>query len=203
MSGYRLIIPTVVLASALSLVPAAMAQVGNLEDSILDLTPIVLDLTATVQDMKSNSVDVSADVRDKLARSGDIEVRLVGDDVILSVASDVLFDFDSAELSNKAQRSLTDVAEVLSDAPDGQITVVGHTDAKGADVYNLELSERRAMAVASYLKDHSVPDDRLSIEGRGEAEPIADNMIDGKDNPEGRAKNRRVEFVMPKSMLSD
>lgn len=203
MTGCRLILPACVIAGIGVFAPASMAQEGGGKATVLDLTATVLDLKATVEDLAGSSEDISGEVRDKLARSGDIEVRESGDDLILSVASDVLFAFDSADLSGEAQRSLTDVSEVLAGATQGQVAVVGHTDAKGSDDYNLELSRRRAEAVASFLKDHDIPGDRLRVEGRGEAEPVAENEIDGTDNPDGRARNRRVEFVVPKAMLAD
>lgn len=168
---------------------------------ILDLKPTVLDLSATVSDMVGESRDLSAKAQETLQRSGDISWRQSGDNFILSVASDVLFDFDSAALSPRAQRSLTDMAELIARAPNGEILVVGHTDSKGSDTYNLDLSLRRAKAVAAFLHDRGVASNRLRTEGRGKTEPVADNEMNGADNPEGRAKNRRVEFVVPKSML--
>lgn len=179
------------------------AQTSDTAPNILALEATVLDLVPTVQDMSAETQDISAEARDMVERSGEIEMREAGDDVILSVASDVLFEFDSAELSQQSQRSLSDVAALLSKATKEQVVVAGHTDAKGSNDYNLALSERRAEAVAKFLTDNGVSADTLKIEGRGEAEPVAENEIDGKDNPDGRAKNRRVEFVVPKTMLQE
>ena len=69
------------------------------------------------------------------------------------------------------------------------IKVIGHTDSKGSDAYNQALSERRASSVASYLLSQGLSPNKLTSEGRGESEPVADNATD-----EGRAKNRRVEL---------
>ena len=208
MTGFRSTFSALVFSASLFAAvtvsaSAVTAQDASLKGSTLDLVATVLPLTATIEDMKGSSTDLSDDVRETLARSGDIEIRASGDDLILSVASDVLFEFDSADLTTKAQSSLTDVAEVLAGTTEGGITVVGHTDAKGSDDYNLDLSERRAQAVAKFLTENSVAGDRLSIEGRGETDPVAENEVDGKDNPEGRAKNRRVEFVVPKGMFDE
>lgn len=78
--------------------------------------------------------------------------------------------------------------------------VVGYTDAKGDDTYNLDLSLRRARSVVTWLStDGTIPADRLTAEGKGEAEPVALNAgTDGTDNPDGRALNRRVQIVIPR-----
>ena len=72
--------------------------------------------------------------------------------------------------------------------------IEGHTDSIGSDSYNQALSERRAQAVKAYLVSKGISATRLSTEGKGESEPIADNTKNGRDNPEGRAMNRRAEL---------
>ena len=200
---HRIPLPALILIAGLFTATPGLAQNVGTQARILDLNPTVLDLLATVSDMHGESRDISAKAMETLQRSGDISWRQSGDNFILSVASDVLFDFDSTTLSARAQRSLTDMAELIARAPEGQILVVGHTDSKGSDRYNLDLSRRRAEAVAVFLQNRGVVSARLRTEGRGKTEPVADNEIGGADNPEGRAKNRRVEFVVPKSMLQD
>lgn len=192
-----------ILVAALAATPATSAGAQGTTAVILPLEATVLDLTATVDDMSGGVSAISAEAQATLGRSDDIAVRTVGDDVILSVTSDVLFGFDSAELSSEAKASLSDIASLILRAPEGKVMVVGHTDSKGSDAYNLELSQRRADAVAGFLEEADVPADRLTTEGRGEAEPLAANEVSGQDNPEGRAQNRRVEFVMPKTMLQN
>jgi len=131
----------VALSGAVPAVLPAIAQDLDLDldlDSnvvVLPLEATVLDLVATVQDMAGDTSEISAEVQETLRRSGDIEVRQSGEDFILSVASDVLFGFDSAEQSRPARNSLQDVAEVILRAYKGQVQVVGHTDAKGPDAY--------------------------------------------------------------------
>jgi len=193
---HRIPLSALILAAGLITATPGLAQNVGTQARILDLVPTILD-------MYGESRDISAKAQETLQRSGDITWRQSGDNFILSVASDVLFDFDSTALSTRAQRSLTDMAELIARAPEGQILVVGHTDSKGSDRYNLNLSERRAKAVAAFLQKRGVAAARLRTEGRGKTEPVADNEIGGADNPEGRAKNRRVEFVVPKSMLQD
>jgi outer membrane protein OmpA-like peptidoglycan-associated protein len=69
------------------------------------------------------------------------------------------------------------------------IKVIGHTDSVGSDEYNQALSERRASSVAAYLLSQGIAPSKLTSEGKGESQPLADNETD-----EGRAKNRRVEL---------
>ncbi|MCY1545166.1 Outer membrane protein A [compost metagenome] len=108
---------------------------------------------------------------------------------MLSDLGDVLFAFDSAELTSSAKDQLADVANRLISASLVGAKVIGHTDNVGSDLYNQGLSERRAQSVAGFLASQGVPADKLTTQGMGESQPVADNASD-----EGRAKNRRVEI---------
>lgn len=101
----------------------------------------------------------------------------------------VLFDFDKSNLTNEARKQLDAVMGRLKNANVVSIKVVGHTDSRGSDAYNQKLSERRAASVATYLVSQGLPSEKISTEGKGESQPVADNTTD-----EGRAKNRRVEL---------
>src|SRR3546814_6985323 len=126
------------------------------------------------------------------AQTAGITVRETADSVVIAVASDVLFDFDSAVLSGKAQGTLAEVADRLARTPRQPVRVVGHTDARGSAAYNQALSLKRARSVAGFLAQNGIQASRLNPEGRGESDPVAPNEIDGADNPGGRARNRRV-----------
>src|SRR5690606_7415521 len=102
-----------------------------------------------------------------------------------------------AKLSPKAQATLTDISSIINDSQVKMVKVIGHTDARGTDAYNQKLSRARAESVASFLVKEGVAQSRIKAQGLGETEPVAENEINGKDNPSGRAKNRRVEFVLP------
>lgn len=115
----------------------------------------------------------------------------------LTVQNDVLFDFDKAELRPDAARALERVAALIRDRRPRAVRIVGHTDSIGTEAYNQDLSERRARAVQRWLAAEGgggLPP--MQVEGRGESEPVAPNTIDGRDNPEGRQKNRRVEIFL-------
>ncbi|MCI0515575.1 OmpA family protein, partial [candidate division KSB1 bacterium] len=106
------------------------------------------------------------------------------------VLQGVNFETASDKLTPESFAILDGVIVGLKDNKDVQIEVRGYTDNKGADKYNQKLSERRAQAVMKYLVDSGIDSARLKAAGYGKKDPIAPN-----DTPEGRAKNRRIEFV--------
>ncbi len=128
----------------------------------------------------------------------DLDARVVGQEIRISLAADVLFDFDRAEVKPAAAASLGKVAAVIRSQPGATVRVDGHTDSVGDDAYNQKLSERRAGAVAHWLRQQeALGDIRLETHGFGETRPVAPNTRpDGKDDPAGRQKNRRVEIVV-------
>jgi outer membrane protein len=102
----------------------------------------------------------------------------------------LLFDFDSAELRPESITELERVVKFMNDVPFAATLIQGHTDSVGGDDYNLKLSDRRAKAVFDYLSSRGVDPARVKSEGKGEAEPIADNKT-----AEGRQENRRVMLI--------
>lgn len=98
------------------------------------------------------------------------------------------FRFDSAVIPAEAYEYLDTVGTVLHSEPGVAIVVEGHTDAKGADAYNMKLSERRAKAVEDYLvRKHQIPESRIHAVGKGKTEPLNSNPFD--------PNNRRVQFA--------
>lgn len=101
------------------------------------------------------------------------------------------FDFDKASLRPAAIDKLDHAVQVMNDNPTTRVSVEGHTDSVGSDVYNQGLSERRARSVFDYLTSKGIDSSRLTTVGYGEDRPIASN-----DTEEGRAENRRVDLVV-------
>jgi len=122
---------------------------------------------------------------------GDAEVRREGEGIIINFKEKVLFGFNSSDLGSSAQSNLDKLVNVLNRYPDTNIEVIGHTDAVGSDSYNQTLSERRANSVLSYIRSKNIASTRLKAKGMGKTDPVATNETD-----EGRAQNRRVEFVI-------
>lgn len=107
-----------------------------------------------------------------------------------SVIHGINFDFDSATIRSDSYTLLDALTAGLQASSASAITVVGHTSSEGSDEYNDKLSQRRADAVVGALVERGISVERVSAEGRGEKQPIADNATDA-----GRSLNRRVEIV--------
>lgn len=104
---------------------------------------------------------------------------------------DLLFETDRAELKGGAASNLGTLAAFLNRYPDRTVIIEGHTDSVGTDDYNVDLSQRRADSVRTYLMSQGVAASRLSASGKGEGSPVASN-----GNATGRQMNRRVEVVI-------
>jgi outer membrane protein OmpA-like peptidoglycan-associated protein len=113
----------------------------------------------------------------------------------IAISEQVQFETGTAVLRPDSDPVLSDVARILKAHPEiERVQIQGHTDDKGTDEYNRELSQRRAESVLRWLVEHGVAAGRLEAKGMGRSHPIADNATE-----EGRAKNRRVEFLISKS----
>jgi OmpA-OmpF porin, OOP family len=103
----------------------------------------------------------------------------------------ILFETGSAELSKQSLALLDHLIEVVQRCREASIEVAGHTDSQGSPESNLDLSKRRAEAVTSYIGEAGIDTSRITSVGYGESKPVASN-----DTQEGRAQNRRIEFVV-------
>ncbi len=126
---------------------------------------------------------------DELRRRG-ADVRSSSRGVVINLP-DILFEFDRANLTPEAHRTLGEISDVLKDVRGRTLAVEGHTDAVGSVTYNKDLSFRRAESVASELSREGVPRSQMRITGYGEGSPIATNNTEA-----GRARNRRVEVIV-------
>lgn len=102
------------------------------------------------------------------------------------------FELNSSKLKPESAGKLDELVQVLTDFPQSEVEIVGHTDSSGAADYNQMLSEKRAQSVAAVLADRGVDPNRISVSGEGESNPIASN-----ETREGRAQNRRVDITVP------
>lgn len=117
----------------------------------------------------------------------------VGNTSSVDLNADVLFSFGSAKLTATGRQVVDQTAATINSHVSGKtVAVVGNTDSKGSNAFNLKLGKQRADAVAKELRSQ-LPGVALKISSNGESQPIAANTkADGSDNPAGRAKNRRV-----------
>lgn len=130
------------------------------------------------------------DLEVALAGTG-AEVERQGDQLLVTMPSQVTFAFDQATIQPQFFPALNDVAATLQRYPSSYIDIVGHTDSVGSDTYNQQLSERRASAVAQYLISRGVNPARIQSYGMGERQPVASN-----ESEAGRQANRRVELII-------
>ena len=194
MAGLRILALFALLLCAPS---AALAQKYSMEDPIPPgATGKVLPLSGKVVELKGLASGVSGKAEALGAALRDLGAKTTKTEIRIELSSDVLFDFDKADLLPKAIPTLEKVATVLQSYPTSACTVEGHTDSIGNERYNQALSERRADAVRTWLAAHGVASP-MSTRGWGKTKPVAPNTFpNGKDNPEGRQKNRRVEIVV-------
>lgn len=114
---------------------------------------------------------------------------------VITLNDKVLFDFDKDVIRPDAGKVLDVLATALGKVPSSAMEIRGHTDAKGSDDYNQDLSERRAQAVLAALRERGSGTD-AAAHGYGESQPVAPNEVNGRDNPGGRQLNRRVEIFV-------
>ena len=142
----------------------------------------------TTTQIRENSIRINAlelDELDITKIKGPKEVTVVLDERSL------LFDFDKSIVKPQYYGILQNLKEYI-EANDYDVTIIGHTDSKGSDEYNIKLGMRRAESVKAKMLEFGVPASRIiGTETRGEKEPVATN-----DTAEGRALNRRIEFKL-------
>lgn len=129
------------------------------------------DLTPFIKDLYLTPIEVGVTVRLK----------------------NIYFDFDKTTLKSESFTELNKVVNFLNENASVEIEIAGHTDSKGSDEYNADLSQGRSQSVVDYLVSQGIPEYRLSAHGYGESKPI-----DSNDTDDGRANNRRVEFTILK-----
>ena len=129
-----------------------------------------------------------AELRAQLQGTG-VSVTRVGNQIILNMPSNITFAIDQATVQPAFNETLISVGLVLKKFNKTIVDVYGHTDNTGSEAYNQDLSQRRAVAVATILANQGIDQRRFYIEGKGESDPIASNA-----NETGRSQNRRVEI---------
>jgi len=148
--------------------------------------------TLTVSEELSEREYIIENIKTRLRENiPSVEVTSTDQGIVINVG-EILFKFDSDELTENASNDLNNIVDVLRDFPDRKIRVIGHTDSTGPEDYNLSLSLRRARRAALELKSRN-PDleGRITYIGLGESKPLASN-----ETEEGRRKNRRVEIII-------
>lgn len=167
------------------------APKGNYESEIADMGWYVLNASAEGYLNASDSVEVFNEETNPVIKDLYLNKIEVGVTVRLK---NIYFDFDKTTLKSESFVELNKVVDLLKTNPSVEIEISGHTDSKGSDDYNLNLSQGRSQSVVDYLISQGIESYRLSAQGYGETKPI-----DSNDTEEGRANNRRVEFTVLKT----
>jgi outer membrane protein OmpA-like peptidoglycan-associated protein len=159
-------------------------QIDREQDARLEAERKAADAEANMKSMQASLLNLAA-------------VKEEQRGVVITISGSVLFASDLATLLPDAQRRLDPVIGALLVDRSRNLVIEGHTDSRGSESHNLDLSQRRAETVRAYLIAHGYDSDRIQAHGIGRARPIADN-----GSPEGRANNRRVEIVVEPRKLS-
>lgn len=150
----------------------------------IDIDPSVFSIQAyTVGDMTRAIKNI------RIAEGGKkLYDRVVSDGKI--VTRGIMFDVNKASLKPESMGVINEIAALMKEHQDLKFSIEGHTDSDGDDASNLKLSEQRALAVKEALAGVGIDGSRMQVKGMGETTPVSDN-----NSPEGKANNRRVEFV--------
>ncbi|GAA2603811.1 hypothetical protein GCM10010411_42440 [Actinomadura fulvescens] len=193
------------MASAAALAVALLVTLGSPGMAgAAEADPVVPETSLRQSTFDLNTAEATLDVRAaeavfdiRLAESIQPleDERIEGGKVTVRLSSDVLFDFNKATLTAAAERRIRQLAPRLRGST-GTVQISGHSDAIGSPAYNLVLSRRRAEAVKAELRRVlGGADVTIDAAGFGETRPVAPNKIGDRDNPDGRAKNRRVDIT--------
>ncbi|HEY3130439.1 MAG TPA: OmpA family protein [Acidobacteriota bacterium] len=195
--GTKLLVLDTVLLVSFMTAPLAFGQKYKIDDAIppgatgkvLPIQGKVLEIKGLASGVAGKTEALGAALRELGAKTTDTEIHI-------ELPSDVLFDFDKADLRPQAIPALEKVATILRSYPTAACSIDGHTDGVGNKQYNQKLSERRANSVKGWLLGHNISNS-MTVRGWGAEKPVApNNNRDGSDNPEGRQKNRRVEIIV-------
>jgi outer membrane protein OmpA-like peptidoglycan-associated protein len=167
----------------------AQAQAQSAQAQAQNAQAAALDAQAQADLAKNATLAAQAQLAATQQQLADLQAKKTDRGMVLTLG-DVLFDTGQATLKPGADLVIGRLATYLTSNPQTKIMIEGHTDSRGSDAYNEDLSERRARAVADALTARGVSPDSVRTLGRGKAYPVATN-----DTPEGRQQNRRVEII--------
>ncbi|MEO0226313.1 MAG: OmpA family protein [candidate division WOR-3 bacterium] len=152
-----------------------------------DIPPDAYKLMIEVQDYSDQILDVNIGA----GVTTSLDIYMVKKGMVITLKG-IKFDFNKATIRPESAPILDEAAAILENNPEILVEIQGHTDNIGSRTYNMKLSQARAQAVVNYLTAiHGIDPNRLTAKGYGFSRPVASN-----DTEEGRAQNRRVDFVI-------
>lgn len=168
-------------------------ETGEYSTRLSDTAKYYLEVSAEGYFSLNDSVMIVGDIRADTTFYKEIFLKPI--EVGVSVRlNNIFFDYDKATLRPESYPELDKVVEFLQENPRLEVEIAGHTDDRGSDDYNRQLSQGRAEAVVKYLTDHWIESQRVNAKGYGESKPEVSN-----DTDENRQVNRRVEFTILKN----
>lgn len=196
MTPRRRLIVACALTFTATVAPALALAAGTVGSAQINASVLPLDVTNAVLPLDVTDAVLPIELKSAVIP---LEAESThGATSVITVSSDVLFAFDKAALTPQALRTIANLAGRIPHRPGLTVHVDGYTDSIGTSAYNQTLSQHRAAAVAAALKrDLGAGAPAIDARGHGEANPVAPNEVNGKDNPPGRAKNRRVTIAFP------
>jgi outer membrane protein OmpA-like peptidoglycan-associated protein len=163
-----------------------VAKVLDFRGNVLDIQGKVVDIVGLASEIKGIDLGIAGS-----------RVTVTPQEVRIELPSDILFDFDKAEIRPNAADALKKAAAVLRERAKGPVRIEGHTDSKGEPSYNQKLSEKRAESVRNWLvQRENLTAAKFVTQGLGATRPkVSNTKPDGSDDPDGRQINRRVEIT--------
>jgi outer membrane protein OmpA-like peptidoglycan-associated protein len=163
-----------------------VAKVLDFRGNVLDIQGKVVDIVGLTTEVKGIDLGIAGS-----------RVTVTPQEVRIELPSDILFDFDKAEIRPNAADALKKAAAVLRERAKGPVRIEGHTDSKGSPSYNQKLSEGRADSVRNWLvQREGLTGINFATLGFGATRPkVSNTKPDGSDDPDGRQVNRRVEIA--------
>jgi outer membrane protein OmpA-like peptidoglycan-associated protein len=196
--GWKAVLAQTAQITAVNLADPRNAPL-SLKTDIRTLVGSVQGIVGLAQGIGGGPVGLKANVQDLAKAMTDLGAQIRQTEIRVALPGDVLFDFDKTNLKPAAEETLKKLATIIRSKSKGSVLINGYTDSKGNDSYNQKLSEGRANSVKQWLTTQGgISTVALQTKGFGKANPVAPNVRpDGSDNPDGRAKNRRVEVIIP------
>ncbi len=149
--------------------------------------PKMLSIEGFINEKNSDRISAIKNIR--IAKGGkDLYERIMSEGKY--VTRGILFDTNQASIKAESAGVINEVARMMKEHPDLKFSIEGHTDSDGDEEHNQQLSEQRALAVQQALQERGIEANRIQVKGLGESIPVSDNST-----PEGKANNRRVEFI--------
>lgn len=169
------------------------AIAGGLMGNEVDKQQAEIDRRQEQIDAQDRQIEENRKLLAELKAKG-VDARVSNRGIVINLP-DVLFAYNSADLTSSAQGTVKEIAAAIGHQAEGRrIAVEGHADSTGSESYNQTLSQNRARSVADELNENGLAKSNMSVRGFGEKRPIASN-----DSESGRQRNRRVEVIVENS----